>query len=196
MMLDNHSVTMKVLDTGGEKVRMGRYRKTIQYIILAAVLLVGGFAIGNSLFSKSVVLTKGDTPPAFRLAGLDNQVHELKDYEGKPLIVNFWGTFCPPCRNEMPALQNQYEKWKGQGLQLIGINLSEDRLTAESFIRQVGVNFPILMDKDKRTEKAYGLKQYPTTYFISSNGKIQEVVIGGLLTEEEIEVRVERLMKS
>ncbi|QMV45201.1 redoxin domain-containing protein [Cohnella cholangitidis] len=175
---------------------MGRHRKTIQYIILAAVLLVGGFAIGNSLFSKSVVLTKGDKPPAFRLAGLDGQVHEWQDYEGKPLIINFWGTFCPPCRNEMPALQNQYEKWKGQGLELIGINLSEDHLTAESFIRQVGVNFPILMDKDKRTEKAYGLKQYPTTFFISSNGKIQEVVIGGLLTEEEIEVRVERLMKS
>lgn len=187
---------MRLSDTGGEKTRMGRYRKPIQYIILAVVLLVGGFAIGNSLFSKSVVLKKGDKPPDFRLAGLDNKVHEWKDYEGKPLIVNFWGTFCPPCRNEMPALQKQYEKWNSQGLELIGINLSEDRLTAESFIRQVGVSFPILMDKDKKTEKAYGLKQYPTTFFIGRSGKIQEVVIGGLLTEDEIEVRVERLMKS
>ncbi len=175
---------------------MGRYRKTIQYFILAVVLLVGGYAIGNSLFSKSVVLAKGDEPPTFRLAGLDNEVHEWKDYEGKPLILNFWGTFCPPCRNEMPALQKQYEKWKGQGLELVGINLSEDRLTVESFIRQVGVNFPILLDKDKKTEKLYGLKQYPTTFFITADGTIQEVVIGGLLTEREIETRVERLMKS
>src|SRR6185437_14301864 len=112
---------------------MGRHRKMVQYIILAVVLLVGGYAIGNSLFTKSVVLTKGDKPPNFRLAGLDNEIHEWKDYAGKPLIINFWGTFCPPCRNEMPALQNQYKKWKDQGLELIGINLSEDRLTVESF---------------------------------------------------------------
>ncbi|BBI33156.1 redoxin domain-containing protein [Cohnella abietis] len=175
---------------------MGRYRKPIQYIILVAVLLVGGYAIGNSLFTKSVVLKKGEKAPSFKLAGLDNQVHELENYAGKPLILNFWGTFCPPCRNEMPALQKQYDKWKGQGLELVGINLSEDRLTVESFARQVGVSFPILLDKDKKTEKKYGLKQYPTTFFITATGKIQEVVIGGLLTEEEIETRVERLMKS
>jgi len=175
---------------------MGRYRKPIQYVILAVVLVIGGYAIGNSLFTKSVVLAKGDKPPSFRLADLNGQVHELKDYEGKPLIINFWGTFCPPCRNEMPALQKQYEKWKGQGLELIGINLSEDRLTVESFIRQIGVDFPILLDKDKKTEKAYGLKQYPTTFFITPAGKVQEVVIGGLLTEDEIEKRVERLMQS
>jgi peroxiredoxin len=175
---------------------MERHRKTIQYLIFAVVLLVGGYAIGNSLFTTSTVLKKGDKPPSFRLAGLDNKVHEWKDYEGKPLILNFWGTFCPPCRNEMPALQKQYEKWQGQGLQLVGINLSEDRLTVESFIRQVGVSFPILLDKDKKAEKNYGLKSYPTTYFITADGTIQEVVIGGLLTEQEIETRVERLMKS
>jgi peroxiredoxin len=175
---------------------MGHQRKLVQYLIFAAVLLIGGYAIGNSLFTTSTVLRKGDKPPSFKLVGLDNQVHQWQDYEGKPLILNFWGTFCPPCRNEMPALQKQYEKWKGQGLELVGINLSEDRLTVESFIRQVGVDFPILLDKDKKTEKSYGLKQYPTTYFITADGKIQEVVIGGLLTEEEIETRVDRLMKS
>lgn len=175
---------------------MVRHRKLVQYLIFAAVLLIGGYAIGNSLFTTSTVLSKGDNPPNFKLAGLDNQVHEWQDYEGKPVILNFWGTFCPPCRDEMPALQKQYEKWKGQGLELVGINLSEDRLTVESFIRQVGVDFPILLDKDKKTEKRYGLKHYPTTYFITADGTIQDVVIGGLLNEQEIETRVERLMKS
>ena len=175
---------------------MGRYRKPVQYIILAVVLLIGGYAIGNSLFSKSVVLTKGDKPPGFRLADLNNVVHDMEDYEGKPLIINFWGTFCPPCRNEMPALQHQHDKWKGQGLELIGINLSEDKLTAESFIRQIGVDFPILLDKDKKTERKYGLKQYPTTFFIAPTGEIQEVVIGGVLTEEEIDKRIERLIQT
>jgi len=175
---------------------MGRYRKPIQYAILAVVILIGGFAIGNSLFSKSVVLAKGDKPPIFRLADLNSQVHDMTDYEGQPLIINFWGTFCPPCRNEMPALQHQYDKWKDRGLKLIGINLSEDRLTVQSFIRQIGVDFPILLDKDKQTERKYGLKQYPTTFFIAPSGEIQEVVIGGVLTEEEIEQRIERLIQS
>lgn len=175
---------------------MGRHRKLIQYFIFAAVLLIGGYAISNALFTTSTVLRQGDQPPSFKLAGLDNTVHEWESYEGKPVILNFWGTFCEPCRNEMPALQKQYEKWKDQGLELVGINLSEDRLTIESFIRQVGVDFPILLDKDKQVEKKFGLKQYPTTFFITAGGTIQEVVIGGLLTEEEIETRVERLMKS
>ncbi|XID94225.1 redoxin domain-containing protein [Paenibacillaceae bacterium WGS1546] len=173
---------------------MGRYRKPIQYVILAFVLIVGGYAVGSSFSSKSVVLAKGDAPPDFRLADLSNRVHEMKDYEGKPLIINFWGTFCPPCRDEMPALQAQYEKWKDRGLELIGINLSEGKLTVESFVRQVGVDFPILLDIDKQTERKYGLKQYPTTFFISPSGKIDEVVVGSVLTEEEIEKRIERLM--
>ncbi|KIL34922.1 thiol-disulfide oxidoreductase [Cohnella kolymensis] len=173
---------------------MKRNRKTMQYLILAAVLLIGGYAIGNSLFSTSEVLQKGDTPPGFRLAGLDDKAHDLKDYEGKPLIINFWGTFCGPCRDEMPALQKQYDKWQAQGLELIGINLGEDRLTAESFVRNVDVNFPILLDKDRQTLNEYGVRQYPTTFFISADGTIQDVVVGGPLSEQEIETRVQQLM--
>jgi peroxiredoxin len=187
---------MRILDRLGGEGFMGRNRKTLQYVIFALVLIVGGYAIGNSLFTTSSVIAKGDKPPSFKLLGLDNKVHEWSEYEGKPLIVNFWGTFCPPCRNEMPALQKQYEQWKDQGLELIGINLSEDKLTVESFTRQVGVNFPILLDKDKKTEKLYGLQSYPTTLFITPDGKIQDIVVGGLLDEQEIQTRVERLMKS
>lgn len=166
----------------------------MQYVILAVVLLIGGYAVGNSLFAASGVPGKGDTPPDFRLAGLDGNAHALKDYEGKPLIINFWGTFCPPCRDEMPALQQQYDKWKGQGLQLIGINLSEDRLTAESFVRSVGVDFPILLDRDKITQTKYGVRQYPTTFFITADGTIQDIVIGGPLSEQQIETHVQKLM--
>jgi peroxiredoxin len=166
----------------------------MQYVILAVVLLIGGYAIGNSLFSTSDVLKKGDTLPSFRLAGLDDKAHDLKEYEGKPLIINFWGTFCPPCRDEMPALQKQYDKWKGQGLELVGINLGESRLTAESFVRNVDVNFPILLDKDKQIQNRYGVRDYPTTFFIAADGTIQDVVVGGPISEQEIETRVQQLM--
>ncbi|MCC3373473.1 redoxin domain-containing protein [Cohnella sp. REN36] len=175
---------------------MKRYRKPIQYLILAAVLLIGGYAIGQSFFTSKTVLSSGNAAPEFELLGLDGQVHDLASYKGKPLVLNFWGSFCPPCRDEMPALQAQYDKWKDQGLQLVGINLSEDRVSVGSFIRSYGVKFPILLDKNKKTERKYGLKEYPTTFFITADGKIQDIVIGGPMSEETISARIERLFAS
>lgn len=173
---------------------MKKNRKAVQYIVLALMLIVGGYAIGQSLFASTPVLKAGDTPPSFKLADLDGNVHESAQYKGKPLILNFWGTFCPPCRNEMPALQNVYDKWKDKGVQLVGINLSEDKLSVQSFIRQVNVNFPTLLDRGRQTEKKFGLKQYPTTFFIRADGTIQEVLIGGPMTEEQIESQIAMLL--
>ncbi|MBW5446683.1 redoxin domain-containing protein [Cohnella sp. CFH 77786] len=175
---------------------MKKHRKTIQYIVLAFVLLIGGYAVGNSLFASSPVLKAGDKPPAFKLADTAGNVHDSSEYRGKPVIINFWGTFCPPCRDEMPALQNVYDKWKDKGVQLIGINLSEDKLTAESFARQVGAEFPILLDRNRQTEKKFGLKQYPTTFFVRADGTIEEILIGGPLTEEQIEGHIEKIMNA
>ncbi|MDG0789706.1 redoxin domain-containing protein [Cohnella ginsengisoli] len=95
-------------------------------------------------------LKPGSEAPAFELLGLDGQAHSLESYRGKPLVINFWGTFCPPCRNEMPALQAQYDKWKDQGVQLVGINLSEDRVSVGSFLRSYDIHFPVLLDKNKK----------------------------------------------
>ncbi|RUS48134.1 redoxin domain-containing protein [Cohnella sp. AR92] len=174
---------------------MKRYRKPIQYVILAIVILIGGYAIGRSFFTTSTVLKPGQEAPAFTLADLDGTVHDLDSYKGKPLVLNFWGTFCPPCRNEMPALQHEYEKWKDQGLELVGINLSEDRISVRQFAASVGARFPILLDRNKKTEKRYGLKEYPTTFFIAPDGQIQDIVIGGPMTEEDIDARIKRLFE-
>jgi peroxiredoxin len=178
---------------GGESVK--RYRKPIQYIILAFVVLIGGYAIGQSFFKTSTVLKAGEAAPEFTLADLSGQTHRLDDYKGKPLVLNFWGTFCPPCRDEMPDLQRIYEKWQGQGLQVVGINLSEDRISVRSFAKSYGVNFPILLDKNRKIERLYGLKEYPTTFFIRPDGTIQEIAVGGPMSESFIEQRVERLFQ-
>ena len=174
---------------------MKRYRKPIQYVILAFVILIGGYAIGRSFFHAKEVLKPGSEAPSFVLADLQGETHSLESYRGKPLVLNFWGTFCPPCRNEMPALQAEYDKWKDQGLQLVGINLSEDRITVQRFASGVGAYFPILLDRNKKTEKLYGLKEYPTTYFISADGVIRDVVVGGPMSEEDIDSRIRKLFQ-
>jgi thiol-disulfide isomerase/thioredoxin len=174
--------------------RVKKYRKVIQYLVLTAVLVVGGYAVSQSLFASSAVLKAGDNPPPFKLVSLDGSVHDSSEYAGKPLIINFWGTFCPPCRDEMPALQNVYDKWKDKGIQLVGINLSEDKLSVESFARQVGARFPILLDRNRQVEKKFGLRQYPTTIFVHADGTIEEVLIGGPLTEKQIEDQIAKLL--
>ncbi|WP_337914052.1 redoxin domain-containing protein [Cohnella zeiphila] len=175
---------------------MKKHRKPIQYLILAFAVLIGGYAIGRSFFTTQSVLKAGSEAPAFELADLSGQTHDLDSYKGKPLVLNFWGTFCPPCRDEMPALQKEYDKWKDQGLQLVGINLSEDRISVQQFAASVGARFPILLDRNKITEKRYGLKEYPTTFFISSDGHIQEIAIGGPMSEEDIDSHIKRLFET
>ena len=164
--------------------------------MLAFVLLIGGYAIGKTMFASSPVLKAGDKPPAFKLVDLDGNVHDSSEYRGKPLIINFWGTFCPPCRDEMPALQSVYEQWKDKGVQLVGINLSEDKLSVQSFAGQVGAKFPILLDRNRQTERAFNLKQYPTTFFIRADGTIEDVVIGGPLSEDLIRGHIERILNA
>ncbi len=104
-------------------------------------------------------------PPSLSFFGLDQQVHQLADYEGKALVINFWGTFCPPCVNEMPALQKQYDQWKDDNVVVLGINLSESRVTVQSFIDRYAITFPIIIDNDNEIRNKYNVMSYPTTFF-------------------------------
>lgn len=175
---------------------MGKSRKTVQIIILLAMFIIGGYAIGTSLFGedRSGPLKAGSEPPAFTLANLDGGVTSLSDYEGQPVVINFWGTFCEPCVREMPEFERQYEKWKDQGLVILAINLSEDTLTVNNFVKRFELTYPILRDKNRQTERNYGLRQYPTTFFVKPDGTLMEIVVGGML-EKDINERVERLLE-
>jgi peroxiredoxin len=174
---------------------MGKSRKSLQIVILIAVLIIGGYAIGSTLFAADKgPLKEGSEPPQFKLADLDGSLQQLSDYEGKAVVVNFWGTFCPPCVKEMPEFERQYQKWKDKGLVILAINLSEDTLTVNNFVRRFDLHYPILRDVNRKTERSYGLKSYPTTFFIKPDGSIMEIKVGGM-TEVEIDERIERLLQ-
>ncbi|XEC92790.1 redoxin domain-containing protein [Paenibacillus tarimensis] len=170
-------------------------RKTVQIVILLGVLLIGGYAIGKTLFADGDTKTprEGKEPPAFTLAGLDGNTYSLSDYTGKALVITFWGTFCPPCVKEMPEFERQYQKWQDKPFEILAINLSEPDLPVTNFVRQHKLTFPILRDVNRQTERKYGLRSYPTTFFIKPDGKIMEIVVTPM-TEQQIEERVERLL--
>lgn len=160
-----------------------------------AFVIIGGITIGSTFLSGDGIPRNGKEAPAFSLLDLNGQVHRLSDYRGKVVVINFWGTFCPPCREEMPAIQKQYEKWREKGLVVLGLNLNESAVTIQGFVRQTGVTFPILFDKDLLIAKKYNVTAYPTTFFVSPDGIIQNIFVGGM-TENYIQQQIDQIFKS
>jgi peroxiredoxin len=171
--------------------------RLVQVAILAVILVIGGYAVISSLDADADSLLKvGEVPPDFTLPSLNGETRSLADYKGKALVLNFWGTFCPPCVVETPEFERQYEKWaekEGRNFAMVGINLSEDSLTVKNFVEDYGVTYDILRDKDRQIERRFGLRQYPTTFFIKPDGTIMEVYVGGM-TEQAISERINKLL--
>ncbi|ASA22959.1 redoxin domain-containing protein [Paenibacillus donghaensis] len=159
---------------------MGKARKPIQIVILFLIVLVGGYAIGSSVFGGGGVPEEGSNAPSFELLGLDGKTHTLEEYEGKAVVLNFWGSWCAPCVKEMPALQTQWEKWKDQDVVIVGVNVGEDQMTVENFVKQVAIDFPIVMDPGRDAVRSYGISPLPTTFFINAKGKVDSIHIGQL----------------
>jgi peroxiredoxin len=175
----------------------GRKRKITQIVILIGILVLGGYAVGMTLFASDEDKPKiGGRPPAFEnVADIEGNLHSLADYKGKPVIINFWGTFCPPCVAEMPAIERQYRKYKDQGIVVLAINLSEDDITVRDFLKRFDLSYTILRDKKRMIERQYALRSYPTTFFIGRDGRIMDIDVGGM-TDEEIERYILRLLET
>lgn len=159
---------------------MGKARKPIQIVILFLILLLGGYAIGSSVFGGDGKPKEGGRAPDFELLGLDGVTHTLSEYKGQPVVLNFWGSWCAPCVKEMPALQAQWEKWKDQGVVVVGVNVGEDQMTVDNFVKLVDIDFPVVMDTGRDAVRSYGVSPLPTTFFINAKGKVDNIHIGQL----------------
>ncbi|TDF99306.1 thiol-disulfide oxidoreductase ResA [Paenibacillus piri] len=157
---------------------MGKNKRWVQLVIFSAVMIIGALTLINNLYAKDKKPVEGSKAPDFALAGLDGKKHQLSDFKGKTVVVNFWGTFCPPCKNEMPAIQHQYDKRNVQQVEFLGLNLGESKITVQNFVEQYKISFPILLDDNEEIRKRYGVMQYPTTFFIGPDGKIAKIRIG------------------
>lgn len=175
---------------------MGKHRRWIQLSIFAVVLLVVGITVASSLFSeRDKPPEEGDSVAAFKLESLEGGMLGTADFKGRPMVINFWGTFCPPCVEETPALQRMYEKYKSEGIVIIGVNLGEKpTVRIEQFVDRFGVTYPILLDPELAIRDRYGVRQYPTTFFVDASGTVQEVMVGGM-TEGYIETQMRKLLQ-
>ncbi len=171
---------------------------------LMALLLVAGLAwIALSRVPGEEITTRHDRPPQpqrgfpapdLSLETLEGETIALSDLRGQVVIINFWATWCPPCRAEMPALQKVYEQYRDQGLTILAVNQQESNQRVADFTGQFGLTFPILMDRDGRVFARYRVTALPTTFFVDREGIIREVTIGGPMSEPFIESQVTALL--
>jgi peroxiredoxin len=165
----------------------------VRVAILGVLLVALVFALYSSFVKDPNAVKVGKAAPNFSLERLDGSEVALSDLRGKGVVLNFWGTWCEPCKAEMPALQQNYEKYKDQGLEVIGVNIGESPVTINPFIEQYGVHFPILLDRQSQITKLYRIGPIPTTFFISPDGTVEEIFIGQL-NEALIASKVEKIL--
>jgi DsbE subfamily thiol:disulfide oxidoreductase len=119
--------------------------------------------------------------PDFTLLNPDGKKVSLKDFRGKVVFLNFWATWCGPCREEMPAMQRLYQEFRGRGFEIIGVNVKDRRPDALAFVKQLQVTYPILFDPQGEAGVLYGAFGMPLTYLIDRNG----IVIARLLGDAD-----------
>lgn len=125
-------------------------------------------------------------PPALALTTLDGKNVSLADYKGKKVLLNFWATWCGPCRAEMPAMEELYKEYAKEDFVILAVNgtySEKSKTDVADFIAEYGVTFPILLDEDSNLSRQYQILSIPTSFFIDSTGVIRHKVVGTLSKE-------------
>jgi cytochrome c biogenesis protein CcmG/thiol:disulfide interchange protein DsbE len=152
-------------------------RTDLSKVITVVILFLASIGIMWAVFNfnkeEAVKLELGAPAPNFTLKTLDGQSASLADYKGKVVLLNFWASWCEPCREEMPFLQKAYETYKDQGLVVLGVNLKENNVSIKGFADNYKLTFPILMDVDNSVAvDLYKVKPIPTSFFIDRDGNL------------------------
>lgn len=121
----------------------------------------------------------GHLAPDFTLESLGGESLHLSDLRGQPVILNFWATWCGPCRQEMPLFQKTYRQHRPD-LNVLAVNLGEERGPVKAFVDEYGLTFQVLLDPEETLTDLYQVRGYPTTFFLDGEGRIQVVHIGSL----------------
>ena len=159
---------------------------------IALLLLPAGAAAAADLTPWA-----GGPPPALALKGLDGATHRLADYRGKVILLNFWATWCGPCRDEMPSIQELKDKLAGKPFVVLAVNLDEPESRIRKFLSQMKLDFTILLDPEKKAARAWGARILPASYVIGPDGRIRYTLVGEInWSHEQVVSRISELLPS
>jgi thiol-disulfide isomerase/thioredoxin len=159
-------------------------------IVIGAVLVFAFASTSNTTIGPA---QNGKPIANFSLTDLNGVTRKMSDYAGRPVLINAWATWCPPCKAEMPALHEFYLKHKDEGFELLAVNSGESRSAVQHFIGQTGFTFPVLLDTNKDVLDGLGVNGLPTSIFVGRDGTVKTIHIGGL-TSEAIEKELAPLL--
>lgn len=167
-----------------------------KFFFKSAVAVLILFFTSAALAEQSLTtLTDPKLAPNFTLLDMDGVSHQLSDYKGKTVIINFWATWCPPCREEMPSMERAWNKIKDQNIIMFAINVGEDEDTIFTFLGDYPVSFTILLDTSGTMIDQWPVQGLPTTFVISPDGKLVYRAIGGREWDDEALLDLIRSLK-
>lgn len=138
---------------------------------------------------------KGGATPALELEDVQGKMHRLSEYRGKVVLLNFWATWCTPCREEMPSMASLEDSLQGRPFAVLAVNVGEGASAARSFGEKMALPFPLLLDRDMKTTRAWGARVLPASYVIGPDGKVAYSYVGAIdWNAPEVRKAIERLM--
>ncbi len=176
-------------------------QRRITYLLILALGLAWIFVSADrsrtSTSGKIPAPQQGFLAPDFELKTPTGENVKLADLRGQAVLVNLWATWCPPCRAEMQTIEKVYRDYKDQGFTVLAVNMThqDNPLAVVPFTEKLRLTFPILLDETGMVANAYQLQSLPSSYFIRRDGIINEVVIGGPMSEALLRTRIEDILK-
>jgi peroxiredoxin len=154
------------------------FRAIVLLVLLGAVI----FALVTNMNKEHQVVKEGEVAPNFSLEQVNGDhtfvLHE--DFKGKGVMVNFWATYCEPCKEEMPHMQELYPKYKDKGVEILAVNLDSTELVIHNFLDNYNFTFPVVHDKRMEVMDLYNVFKIPSTFFINEDGEVVRIVEGPL----------------
>ena len=137
----------------------------------------------------------GGMAPLLALRDLEGRVHRLEDYRGKVVLINFWATWCDPCREEMPSMRQLRSTLKGFPFEVLAVNLAESESRIRGFMERVPMNFPVLLDRDSAAAKAWSVRVLPVSFLVGPDGRIRYSIVGEIdWSREDVRRQIQELL--
>ena len=161
--------------------------------LLAALITAAAAAAGAQELKP---WTGGATPP-LALQDLEGRPHRLEDYRGKVVLINFWATWCEPCRAEMPSLNKLRAALAGRPFAVLAVNLAEPESRVKRFMEQVPLDFPVLLDRDTAVAKGWQARILPASFLVGADGRIRYSVLGEIdWTDGRVRGAIQKMLPS
>jgi cytochrome c biogenesis protein CcmG/thiol:disulfide interchange protein DsbE len=178
------------------RLRLGAQVVAVAVVVALLALLGWKLAQGDSEVTSELARGGAPVAPAFTLERLNATGDlSLASLRGKTVVLNFWASWCGPCRDEMPLLQKGSKRWQGKNVVFVGIDAKDDRGYARAFLERYRVTYPNVYDGKGSMIGRYGVTGYPETYFISADGKVRHRIAGPVEKPSDLDEGIERALR-